>query len=132
MGETKKVSGILALLAAILLCSYLIYNLTTYGFPGEFIDIVNFTINLLFLTLILLGAILVITDRIAGGILLLILGISMVIFSLLHTIAPITFAIVEPYTILDIILGFKLPYISLETIFVLIDGIVVIARSLNN
>ena len=124
MSVLKKIGGILALIAGILLCFYFMWSIIVHGFPA---DIVNWIINLVLIILILLGAILGIADKRSGGILLLIVALVMILCNILYTIDPIGFAIVAPYTILDIFIPLAIPYLTLESILILVDGILVIA-----
>ncbi len=123
----KKIGGILALIAGILLCFYFMWSLIAGGFPADPVGIFNWIINLVLIVLVLLGGILGIADRRSGGALLLMVAVLMIAFYILFTIDSTTFAIVQPYTILDLFIPFAIPYITFEAILILIDGILIIA-----
>ena len=127
MSVLKKIGGILALIAGVLMSFYLIWGLILYGFPADVTGIINTIINLALIILILLGAVLGIADKRAGGILLIIIAIVMILFSILYTLNPLTFGMLAPYTIISLLTTLAIPYVTLEAILILVDAILILA-----
>lgn len=128
MSALKKLGGILALIAGILMLVVLFGAIFVHGFPVDMDGIIRVVVNILLIALILLGAILGIADKTAGGVLLLIIGLLIVVFAILNT-PPMAYAMVRPYTIVELfgINPYIIPYVTIEAILIIVDGVLVLA-----
>ena len=129
MSVLKKIGGILALIAGMLIAIYFIWYLLINGFPTDLNGIINVILNIALIVLTFLGAVLGIADKRAGGVLLLVIAAIMIAFTLLANYV-VALEMLRPYTILYFLVGFDLYayiFITLEAILILVDGILVIA-----
>lgn len=129
MSVLKKIGGILALIAGMLIAIYFIWYLLINGFPTDLNGILNVIINIALIVLTFLGAVLGIADKRSGGILLVVTAIIMILFTVL-ALQVSGLEMLRPYTIMYWLLGFDLYqyiFITLESILILVDGILVLA-----
>jgi uncharacterized membrane protein HdeD (DUF308 family) len=77
----------------------------------------------------LLGSFMALSNKKAGGILILIVGIISIVLGILVTINPFVFGLFTPYSILLVYFGAFVPFTTLEAILLTLSGTIVMVSS---
>ena len=125
MSSGRKIGGIIALILGFLLVFLPISWIILY--PGLY-NLINVIVNIVIAVLVLLGAVMSLGNKQGGGILILVMAIVMILLSVLYELA-ILGAEFLPLSAIFVFSGgaVAIPYITLESIILILAGILVMA-----
>lgn len=115
MDVIRQIGVNLSIISTIFMLIVFVLNIT---------NIVFIYIHLLIALLTLLGLILM-AKKGSGKGLILFSGVLLLLFGILYYLDPIEFQFLAPYSFFMLYLNFEIPYITIETLLMLIGGILI-------